>query len=299
MKDKRVLVGLVGASLMLSSFSAVAQSAGDGQPAPTRDQCLAAHHSAQELKRSGELLESQAQLAICSSVGCPGPIISDCGQWISDLEQITPSMVFDVRLDGKQVSEFQISVDGTPVTDVTKAFKVNPGRHVVRAELPNFEPQEETPVLPEGQRLRLISFAFKSNEPASEPAGGAPVAPIVPPPPVEPKRPTPALVYPLLGLAVAGFGAFGVFSVIGHSKQNDLEKSCKPDCTDAQLQPMKRNYLIGDVSAGVGVAALLGAGIVYFTRPADSTSSAALSVRVGAATPRDMSSFAVSLERRW
>jgi len=298
MNDKRVFAGLAGATLMLSSFRAGAESAAEGQPAPTRDQCLAAHRSAQELKRSDSLLEAQAQLAICSSVGCPGPIIADCGQWIADLEQITPSMVFDVRLDGKQVNEFQISVDGTPVTDVTKAFKVNPGRHVVRAELATFEPQEETLVLPEGQRLRLISFAFKSLQSGSQPESTSPAAP-PPVAPAEPNRPTPVLVYPLLGLAAVGVGAFGVFSLIGHSQQSDLEKSCKPDCTDSELQPMKRNYLIGDISGAVGVAALLGAGIMYFARPTQSSASGALSIHVGSASPRDLSSIAVSLDRSW
>jgi hypothetical protein len=286
---------------MLASAPAVAETDAAVQPAPTRDECLAAHQSAQDLKRKGSLLEAEAQLEICSSVGCPGAIISDCGQWIADLEQRTPSMVFEVRLDQKQVSEYRIEVDGAAVTDPSKAFKVNPGRHVVRVELPNFEPQEETLVLPEGQRMRLVSFAFTSQPPVAAAPTDAAIAPVPPPPyaPSEESRPTPVIVYPLLGLAAAGFGAFGVFSFVGKAKQKDLEDGCSPDCSDEDLEPMKRAYLIGDISAGVGVAALVTAGIFYFNRPARSTTGSALSVRIGSVSAREPSSLSISLGRRW
>ncbi|MGC4088778.1 MAG: hypothetical protein QM756_12935 [Polyangiaceae bacterium] len=286
------LSGLLALAVSLGTQAALAD-----QPAPTREECLTAHQSAQEMKRKGELVEAQAQLAICSSVGCPGAIISDCGQWIADLEQTTPSIVFDVRLDGKQVSEFVIHVDGAIVSDPSKAFKVNPGRHVVRAEIGQLAPQEETLALPEGQRMRLVNFDFKSAaaEP-SAPTSSAPVAPVVP---TEPNRPTPVAVYPLLVVGGVGLAGFGVLSFLGKSKQSDLEDSCKPHCTDEDLKPMKTNYLIGDIAGGVGVAALIGAGIVYLARPTEGPQVGGLSVQVGAATPRDRNSLAISVSRTW
>jgi hypothetical protein len=285
---------------MLASLPAVAETDAPAQSAPTRDECVAAHQSAQDLKRKGSLLEAQAQLEICSSVGCPGAIISDCGQWIADLEQRTPSMVFEVRLDQKQVSDYRIEVDGALVADPSKAFKVNPGRHVVRVELPNFETQEETLVLPEGQRMRLVSFAFTSQAPVAAPPNDAASSPVLPShTSSDESRPTPVVVYPLLGLAAAGFGAFGVLSFVGKAKQKDLEDDCSPACSDEELEPMKRAYLIGDISAGVGVAALVTAGIFYFSRPTHSTTGSALSVRVGSVSARDPSSLSISLGRRW
>lgn len=275
-------------------------SAGDADPsapqAPGRAECVASHQRAQELKRKGQLVEAQGELATCSSAGCPGAIISDCGQWIADLEQTTPSMVFEVRLDGRQATDFKVNVDGTLVADLSKAYKVNPGRHVVRVELPAFEGQEQTVVLPEGQRMRLVSFEFKSQQvDAPPPATSAPAT--TEPPTFVASRPTPVVVYPLLGVAVAGFGAFGVFSLLGHSKQGDLEEQCEPNCTDSDLSAMKRNYLIGDISAGVGAAALISAGIIYLARPTQLGSEAATSVSVGPASARDLSSFALSVRR--
>jgi hypothetical protein len=286
---------LFAAALLLTSYTAGAQTADfSASAAPDRAACVAAHTNAQELKRGGKLLEAQSELKICASAGCPGAIISDCGQWITDLEQTTPSMIFEVRVDGKQVNEFQVEVDGAPVGDLSKAHRVNPGRHVVRIQVPNFEPREETVVLPEGQRMRLVEFSFESPRP--EPAATAALAP--PPAPVY-ERPTPILVYPLMGLGVAGLGSFGVFSILGKSEQSKLEDECAPSCTDSEIESMKRYFLIADISAGVGAAALIGAGIVYLTRPSKPTLDAVSSIRVGPARAGDWSSLAVSVERTW
>jgi len=284
---------LSAAALLLTSYAAAAQSS---EPAPPdRAACVAAHTNAQELKRGGKLIEAESELKICASAGCPGAIISDCGQWIADLEQTTPSLIFEVRVDGKQVTDFEVQVDGANVADHTKAHRVNPGRHVVSVKVPNFEPKEETVALPEGQRMRLVALSFDS--PKAETAQ----APVALPPQRAPvmDRPTPVLVYPLLGVGVAGLGSFAVFSILGKSKESDLETECAPSCSDDDLAPMKRNYLIGDISAGVGAAALVAAGVVYLTRPSKPTVDAMSSLRIGPARPGEWHSLALSVQRTW
>lgn len=265
-RPKRSLAGALGLMLSIAGSAhadpAAKPAVADGAQ-PTRTQCLEAHRSAQELKQSSKLVEMQEQLQVCSSATCPGAIITDCGNWITELEQLTPSMVFEIRADGKEALDAKVLVDGQPVLDRSHAFKVNPGRHTVRVELPPFEPQDQDVVLPEGQRMRLISVEFASKKPQTEPAAAAPA----PPPPRELVRPTPIAVYPLLVLGVAGLGSFGAFSFLGKSEQNDLEKTCAPHCKDSDLKTMKRWYAVGDVSAGVGAAALLGAAVLYLARP--------------------------------
>jgi len=288
---------LSAAALVLASQAALAQTTDEATPAgPDRAACVSAHTNAQELKRSGKLLEAQAELQICSSAGCPGAIISDCGQWIADLDQTTPSMIFEVRVDGKQSTVFKLEVDGTPLIDFSKAHKVNPGRHVVRVEVPGFEPKEETVGMAEGQRMRLLEFKFESPQPDAAPGQNQGV--MAPPPPAM-ERPTPVIVYPLVGLGVAGLGAFGVLSFLGKSEQDDLESKCSPSCEEAELEPMRRYYLIGDISAGVGAAALIGAGIVYLSRPEQPAVDSAASFRIAPATMGNLRSFGVSVERNW
>jgi hypothetical protein len=287
---KHVAAATSVVALLLLSGVVAAQTA-----EPSRAECVEAHRSAQELKQSSKLLEAQELLAVCSAGSCPGAIITDCGNWISELEQLTPSIVFEVRRDGKEALDATVLVDGHAVGDRAHALKVNPGRHTVRVELPPFEPHEEDLVLPEGQRMRLISVAFDTKKP--EPAASLPLAP----PPKQTVRPTPVAVYPLLGVGILGLGGFGAFALLGKQEQSKLERDCSPRCSEQDLQAMKRWYLIGDISAGAGAAALLGAGIVYLARPSREIErdSASLHFGLGPVRGAQVSSFGINAARRW
>jgi hypothetical protein len=72
------------------------------------------------------------------------------------------------------------------------------------------------------------------------------------------------LFYPLLGVGAAGIVSFGVFALVGKSKQHELESTCKPNCTEDALSSMKTSFLVGDISLGVGLASLAAAGVFYF-----------------------------------
>ncbi len=65
-----------------------------------------------------------------------------------------------------------------------------------------------------------------------------------------------------------GLGGFVGFGLAGSSKEKSLENSCAPNCSDSELDPMRRAYRIGDLSLGIGVAALAGTAVAYVTRPA-------------------------------
>ena len=130
------------------------------------------------------------------------------------------------------MTDIVIEVNGSKVSDLTKAQRVNPGRHIVRVQVPNFEPKEETVVLPEGQRMRLVWFSFES--PRVEPA----VVPIAPPPPAPVmERPTPFIVYPLLGVGVAGLASFGVFSFLGKSRRASSRTAARPRARTPTSRP--------------------------------------------------------------
>ncbi len=251
---------------------ASAAEAGDANGDAARQQCFAAHGEAQELRKRGQLLEAQAQLQLCSRAECPGVIIEDCGRWMGDVEAETPSMVFEVTVDGKDAPDATITVDGALVEDKVRGFQVNPGSHTVRATLPPHEAITRTVTLPAGQRMRLVSFEFQSA-----PGAAAEQAPFMT---EQVTRPTPTMVYPLLGLGIAGLATYGVLAGLGKTEQGRLEETCAPSCTDDDMSSMKRMYLIGDISAGVGAAALLTAGIIYLVRPTVRESVPQVSVAV-------------------
>lgn len=279
--------------LALAEESSESSDSAGAPEGPTRHQCLDAHRSAQELKQNGNFVEAQEHLRICSAGTCPGPIIADCGNWITQLEQTTPSVVVEVRVDGKMALDAKVFLDDQPIEDLTHAVKANPGRHVVRVELEGFPTREQEVVLQEGQRMRLVPVEFRTEQPEATalPSESASPAP-------QYERPVPVLVYPLLAVGVGGLASFGVFSYLGKSEQKELEDICKPWCQDSDMKTMKQNYLVADISLGVGGAALLGAGILYLARPRvelphPAMGGAKFGVEVGSG------SFGVSMKRTW
>jgi PEGA domain len=235
----------------------------DGPRAPERAECLRAHVATQQLRQAGKLVEASQQVRVCTSSTCPGPIVADCGTWLGELELATPSLVFEVEVDGHAAADAKVSVDGAPVGDWSHALDVNPGNHTVRVEVPSFPPHEEQVVMAEGHRMRLVSVQLASSK-ASAPA------------PAESPRPVPVVVYPLFGVGLAGLASFAVFDGLGRAKQTDLEHSCQPHCSSHDLSSMKTEYLVGDISLGVGVAALVGAAVAYFARPSPKPAAVSL-----------------------
>ncbi len=237
---------------------------------PTKEQCIEAHRQSQQAQQTGRLVEARQLAITCTHQVCPGLLIEDCARWLEGLTQRTPSVVFEVRVDGQPTLEAEIWADETPVVGWTtgEAHLLDPGTHTFRFVLPPHEEVVHTVVLSEGMRFRAVVADFKTTT-------AEPPAPTTPPPAPEPDRspvsetyrPVPVPVYPLLGVGALGLAGFTGFGLAGQSKQNDLESSCAPDCTDDDLSPMRRNYLLADLSLGVGVAGLVGATIVYLGRP--------------------------------
>jgi hypothetical protein len=170
-----------------------------------------------------------------------------------------------------------IIADGRRVQEWTRgeSLRLDPGDHQFRFELGQHQPIIQNLMLAEGMRYRIVSADFKtSNQPGATGAGptgpsglsATPVAPVAPAP-TQKERPVPSVVYPLLGLGAAGVVGFTVFGLVGNSKHSDLESTCKPNCTDSDLQPMKTSYLVADVSLGIGVASLIATAAIYFSRP--------------------------------
>jgi hypothetical protein len=241
---------------------ASASQAAPGDGTDPRNECMRAHVAYQELRNAGRLVEAGKQLRICVSSSCPGPVVADCAGWMNEMAQATPSLVFEVDADGHPASDAKVFVDNVPVSDWSKAVEVDPGNHAIRVELPPFAPHEETVTMAEGHRMRLLTVQFETPKPESQNQGQGPL-------PESPSRPgpVPVVTYPLIGVGVAGIAAGAIFEGFGRGQQTHLENTCSPHCTTNDLKSMKTDYLIGDISLGVGVAAAVAAAVVYFTRP--------------------------------
>ena len=238
------------------------------QSAPTKEQCIETHRQAQQAQNDGKLVHARELSRNCTALACPGLIVTDCARWLNDMEQRIPSVVFEVRLDGKPNLTATVVADGERVQEWTRgeSLRLDPGEHQFRFEMAEHQPIIQNLLLAEGMRYRIVSVDFATEKPAT-PAVATPVAPpLAAAPAVPSERPTPIIVYPLLGVGAVGLGSFALFGLMGKSKQSDLENTCKPNCTDSDLKPMKTSYLIGDISLGVGVASLVAASVFYFGR---------------------------------
>lgn len=281
----RLAQGLSCLSLLFASGIAEAQSkdaaasagqaeaASPGESPPTKEQCVQAHAETQAAQQDGKLGRARENARICASLACPGLLVSDCARWLTDLDQRMPSVVFEVHVNGQANSDVLVFADGNRVQDWTKgeSLRLDPGEHQFRFEFPPYEPIVRNVLLGEGVRYRVVEAEFGAAAPPPASSAAVPVAPRAAPlssaPPLMTERPTPRLVYPLIGVGGLGVAGFAVFGLIGNAKQKSLESRCQPNCTDADLAPMKTSHVIADVSLGVGMAGLIAAGVVYLARP--------------------------------
>jgi hypothetical protein len=264
------IVGIV--AWLAHSSDAPAQTPAQTPPPATqaapdpKKVCLGQHEAAQTFRRTGKLLEARDAILVCSREECPAAVRSDCGDWLDGVTKNIPSLVFRFILDDKDVSDVRVSVDGKLVTSRLDGtpYELNPGAHSLRFEYATMAPIEQELIVLEGEKNRVVAASFvktvaASKEPATKPESL---------PPVETSyRPTPAMTYVLGGVALAGFGSFAGFAIAGQSKKKDLESSCRPTCSDNELQPVKTSFLIADISLAVAITSTLVAGIVYFSRP--------------------------------
>ena len=254
-------LALVAASLWSSAALA------DEPPAPEQGaesavaQCVAAHAEVQKLRKNHQLIEAGRALKGCARSECPAPVLRDCGAWLDALEQVTPSVVFNVTSGGEQVVGSKILVDGQPVelSSSGAPLRLDPGKHTYRVEHDGYRPVSRELILFEGQRFLQLSVALEPLAKAPDPRPQAPA--------METYRPVPALTYVLAGVGVAGAASFAVWGMVGRSAQDDLERTCRPRCSDSDLAGVRTKYLIADISLGVGAAAFVGAALTYLLRP--------------------------------
>ncbi|MGK3962639.1 hypothetical protein WMF38_00420 [Sorangium sp. So ce118] len=257
-----------GAVLALMATSLLSSAALADEPAAPEQgaesavaQCVAAHAEVQKLRKNHKLIEAGRALKGCARSECPAPVLRDCGAWLDELEQVTPSVVFNVTSGGEQVVGSRILVDGQPVELSSRGapLRLDPGKHTYRVEHDGYRPVSRELILFEGQRFLQLSVAL---EPLAEAADPKPQAPAM-----ETYRPVPALTYVLAGVGVAGAASFAVWGMVGRSEQDDLEQTCRPRCRDSDLSGVRTKYLIADISLGVGAAAFVGAAVTYLLRP--------------------------------
>lgn len=285
----------VHVSAPLGASANTERSTAESVPAPTApsaSECSDALAAAKVLRSVAQLVEAREETKICSNPACPVDTLDECVRSATELDSMIPSVAFDVRLGGQQITDASVFADGRPIRRWKKgtALPLNPGEHVFHFDLPQHAPITQKVTLGAGERYRMIHADFVTVSAPATPGVETPS----PPPPTPPRvvqvhfeRPVPTIVYPLLGVGTLGVLAFTGLGVVGQLEQRNLEKSCAPRCTDEDKSSMRKLYLMADLSLGIGVVALIGASVLYLGRP-ESTSAPRVGVTLlpggGAAT---------------
>jgi hypothetical protein len=154
-----------------------------------------------------------------------------------------------VLIDGEQVAE---RLDG-------QSIEVDPGPHDVRVVAPDGKESTQRLLLAQGEKHRAVAVDFTVPVP-KKPA---------------PKPPIPVSAVILGGVGVVALGSFAFWGVLGKNLQADLEETCAPRCQQADADVMRRDFVLADVSLGIGIVALGAAALIAVTSrsapPAEAT----------------------------
>lgn len=229
--------------------------------ADDREQCASAADQAQQLRDEGKYRRAREQLLICARDVCPAPIKRDCLEWLTQVENTAPTVVFGAKDGAKDLADVKVYVDGAAVTDRLdgKPVQMDLGKHTVKFEYQG-QTKEEDVIIGAGQKNRNVTVTFGG---AAAPAG--PVSP--PPGGADAKEGSLVPAFIVGGIGVVALGSFAIFGLGGKSDVDDLEKTCKPNCAESDVDSARTKLIIADISLGVGIVALGVATYMILTRP--------------------------------
>jgi hypothetical protein len=254
----------IAAALALRAYDARAQDASGASG--EADACFTAAERAQPLMKEKRFREARADLEMCARDVCPRVARTDCRDWLSQVDREQPSIVIAAREanshgDVRDVVGVRATIDGGITVDRVDATPItlDPGKHRVRVERPGREPIEQTIDLRESEKGHVATFTWQTQwvPPHRDAPADVPMT-----------RPVPPGVYALgiLGLAAVGVGSY--LEANGLSKRNTLQ-GCKPNCQQSAVDEALSFTRAGDITVGTGIAALLGATVLFFARPSE------------------------------
>lgn len=217
-------------------------------PKTTKATCLAAHEEALKLRTDKKPHAAHDKFVQCANDHCPVVVRKECVEQLASTEKDAPTVALEAHDEsGSDTSDVKVTLDGNAVTSKLTgvAIDVEPGEHVFVFERPDGKKIEQKVLIVEGEKNRKIVASWT---PAPVPKKEEP-----PPPPRE-KSISP-IVWVAGGVGVVALGSFAFFALHGKSNEHDLAGSCSPHCVDSDVSPVHRDYLIADVSLGIGLVA--------------------------------------------
>ena len=270
-RGRAVRGGLAAASVAL--VAVVAATSSTSAIAADVD-CPTASEQGQKLRDQGKILRAREMFLICARATCPSVVRKDCAKWLPEVEESMPTVVFAAE-DGRgaDVATVTVSVDDAQVSGLLdgKPVSLDPGQHVIKAVATGAAATSgasgatsvtQNIIVRAGEKNRLVKIAFPP------PAGDAKTPDRTPDKstPAAQKGGIPVATYVLGGVGVLALGSFAFFGITGKNDLSNLKSStCAPYCAGSDLDSVKTKLIVADVSVAVGILAIGGATVFYFT----------------------------------
>ena len=232
--------------------------------------CAAAYMHAQELRRSGKLIEARDALITCSQPSCPAAAVADCGPWLAEVEESMPSVVIAARdASGRESSEVRVLVDGRLVATSLdgRALPLDPGAHLFRYEPAHGSAVEETVVIRQGEKNRTLLVPIDTSRDGEVDARGPRAGEAKGSSPGSSERPVPMLTWLFGAAGIAGLGVFAGFGAASLSAEAKLRASCAPHCPADEIAAIRAQHTAADIGLGFGVVSVGIATFYFLTRP--------------------------------
>lgn len=212
--------------------------------------CIAANESGQKLRDEHQLIRARAQFLACSRDACPGVIKKDCIDAMVDLERRLPSVVVRAKdQKGEDLVLVQVDIDGARVAESLdgKGVTLDPGVHDVHLATVGQDPIDVRIVLAEGERERPVIVTF------GKPAAATPRAPD------DAKRGAPFGAFVVGGAGLLAVGVGAIFYGVGLGERSSaIASGCATTAAcDAAKDSVRAKLVVGDLFAGIGVAAVV------------------------------------------
>ena len=245
---------------------------------PTVEECVSANERSVPLRKAGKLREARAGLLRCSSASCPAAVRDDCIAEATRLERALPSLVFAVKdAAGNDLTAVRITMDGQPFAERLDgaALDVDPGEHVFVLSAQG-QTVERKLLVREGEKSRREQITIGAA--AATPA--TPAAPARAPATDGGWGTQKTAGIALVGLGVVSIGVGSVFGVLAGSSWDTAKTKCGTSCapgSDAykDKDTANTNATVANIGFGVGLAALIGGGALWYFAPANTPAKAA------------------------
>jgi len=260
------------------TFPAADASPSGEQAAPQTvgERCGAAYERTQTEKVAGHYVAATAAALQCSQLECNAAIVKECVRFYESLQEDTPTMVFSARkAEGGELADVRVEIDGKPAVDqiTGRPVALDPGSHdfvFIHAQRGRMQLTETARV---GDHARVLEVTFADpNAKAGADVGSTPATQVDRP------RRVPVMTYVLGGVGAVALGSFVYFRLQAVSHYNDYNATCSPNCDQAKVDDLRREFLFSYISVGLSVASFTGAGLVYFLTPNGSSREVQASV---------------------